>query len=153
MTEIRCATTVQASQAATFDTFCDFARAAEMIPAIQRIEMLTPGPVGVGTRFRETRRMYGKEATEQMTVTVFDRPRHLELAADSHGTDYRARYAFKPEGSSTRVEMVFAATPRTMMARIMNVVMGPMIRSSMQKMMQADMDGAKAYIERQKGGG
>ena len=45
----------------------DFANAPKRIKSILRVNVLTPGPVGVGTRFTETRVMFGREATETRT--------------------------------------------------------------------------------------
>lgn len=55
--------------AVVHDALCDMDRALHWMPGIQRIEILTPGPFGVGTRWRETRKMFGKEAAETFTVT------------------------------------------------------------------------------------
>jgi len=147
MTRIRAETVVNAAQTAVFDTFTDFLKTADMVTAIERIEMLTPPPIGVGTRFRETRIMLGKQASEEMTVFVFDRPRLCELQASSHGMLYRSAYEFVPQGGATRVTLTFEGTPQTLVARILGALMGPMIRSSMQKMMKKDMEDVKAHIE------
>ena len=49
-----------------FEVFSDIPRSHEMVDQIVRIEMLTDGPVGVGTRWRETRMMFKREATEEL---------------------------------------------------------------------------------------
>lgn len=69
MTPIRMSTTIQAPPERAFAAFADFPHAARSVSGIERIEMLTDGPVGAGTRFRETRIMFGREATEEMKVT------------------------------------------------------------------------------------
>ena len=51
-----------------FAVFTDLHRAAERIRGIERLEVLTDGPVGKGTRFRETRIMFRREATEEHRV-------------------------------------------------------------------------------------
>src|SRR5262245_14688938 len=86
-----------------FDRLTDFARAPERIPAIKRVEVLTPGPVGVGTKFRETRMMFKREATEQMEVVAFDRPKLVELRAISCGAEYRSTFRVAPDGTGTRL--------------------------------------------------
>ena len=75
---------------------------------IERVEILTPGPVAVGTRFRETRIMFGRRATEEMTVAELDPPRRLVLTAYNHGTAYRAEHLFAPEGDGTGLTLIFA---------------------------------------------
>ncbi len=50
----------------TFEAFCELDKAVERIPGITALEVLTDGPFGEGTRWRETRLMFKKEATEEM---------------------------------------------------------------------------------------
>ena len=66
--------TVAAPAARVFERATDIRSWQDTIDAIDRIEMLAEGPAGVGTRFRETRTMMGKEAREEMEVTAFEPP-------------------------------------------------------------------------------
>jgi carbon monoxide dehydrogenase subunit G len=125
----------------------DLRRAPEVITAIVKMEVLTSGPVGVGTRFRETRVMFGREATEEMTITAFEPPKGYTLSAESHGSRYHTELSFAPEGQGTRVTFTFQGTPVTLMARVMSVLMRPMINSAM-KACAKDLDDIKAAIER-----
>jgi carbon monoxide dehydrogenase subunit G len=130
----------------------DFRRAPETIAAIVKMEMLTDGPVRVGTRFRETRVLFGRAATEEMTVTALEPPKRYTLAAESHGSRYHTELSFAPDGQGTRVTMTFAATPVTFMARVMSVLMRPMMKS-MVKMCAKDLDDLKAAIESDRNAG
>jgi len=65
---------IEAPREVVFDAALDLHSAAENIGAITKMEVLTDGPIGLGTRFRETRVMFRKEATELMEITVFERP-------------------------------------------------------------------------------
>ena len=137
---------VAASLEAVFTRAADFANAADTISAITKMEMLTEGPVGVGTRFRETRLMFGREATEEMTVAAFDPPRSYLLHAQSHGSDYRSQMSFEPNGDGTDVVMTFEATPLTLVAKVMSIIFKPMMKS-MGKMILKDLDDLKAAVE------
>jgi hypothetical protein len=128
----------------------DFRRACETVNAIVKMEVLTSGPVGVGTRFRETRMMFGREATEEMTVTAFEPPRGYTLSAESHGSRYHTELSFAPDGQGTRMAMTFQGTPVSFMARVMSVLMRPMMKSVM-KMCAKDLDDIKAAAERDYG--
>jgi hypothetical protein len=125
----------------------DFRRAPETISAIVKMDLLTDGPVRIGTRFRETRVLFGREATEEMTVTAFEPPKRYTLGAESHGSRYVTELSFAPDGQGTRVTMTFAATPVTFMARVMSVLMRPMTKGLV-KMCAKDLDDMKAAIER-----
>ena len=131
-----------------FAVASDFAGAAERIDGILRVEMLTPGPLAVGTRFRETRKMFGKEASEEMTVVELDAPRRYVLLAESHGSRYRSELRFEPEGAGTEIVMTFRGEPLTLAAKVMSVLMKPMLES-MVKLCARDLADLKRWIEAQ----
>ena len=137
---------IAASPEKVFAAASDFGNAAKMIPGILRTEVLTPGPVGVGTRFRETRKMFGKEATEEMTVAEFEPPRRYVLLAESHGSRYRSELRFEPDGAGTEVVMSFRGEPLTAVAKVMSVLMKPMMKS-MSKLCAKDLADLKRSIE------
>ncbi len=74
-----CEQQVAAPPEKVFAMMSDFANAPQRISGISKVEMLTDGAVGVGTKFKETRVMLGKEATETMEVTTFD-PNKIAVA-------------------------------------------------------------------------
>lgn len=121
--------------------------APRFIRAIKSLEVLTPGPVGKGTRFRETRTMFGRDATEEMEVTEFEPPRRFVLGARNHGCRYRSEMLFRPAGSGTEVEMSFTGEPLTFAAKVMSVVLRPMMKS-MAKICAKDLEDLKAAVER-----
>lgn len=141
---------VNAPPERVFAAFADIPRAAERISGIARVEMLTDGPTGVGTRWRETRRMYGSEATEEMWIAEFDPPRSYAVEAESHGTRYRSVLTFAPEGGGTRVAMSFEGTPVSFAARLFSVL-GGLMAGSVRRMIRADLEDAKRSVEREAG--
>ena len=52
-----------------FETIADIENLKRAIPHIIDIEFLSQTRTGIGTRFRETRLMKGKEATTELEVT------------------------------------------------------------------------------------
>ncbi len=122
----------------------------EAISGITGVEVLTEGPIGLGTRFRETRVMFGRPATEEMEFLAFDPPRSYLVGCDSHGCRYRSLFSFEAEEGGTRVEMEFEAVPLTFMAKIMSFIMKPMMKS-MHKIMRQDLEDLKAAIEARQG--
>jgi carbon monoxide dehydrogenase subunit G len=137
---------IAAPQEKVLDHATDIAKWPERMEGIVRVEMLTPGPVSVGTRFRETRVMFKREATEEMEVTGFDRPHSYAVGAESHGCKYRTEFTFKPNSGGTDVEMVFEATPVTVLAKTMSAMMKPML-GKMAEICGKDLDDLKASIE------
>ncbi|WP_240436799.1 SRPBCC family protein [Streptomyces sporangiiformans] len=82
-----------------------------VLSGVDRVEVLTEGPFTVGTRWRETRRMFGKRATEEMRVTACEPPSRYVVEAHAQGTRYVSEFALSEEGpGSTTVRMTFTAT-------------------------------------------
>ncbi|NOT00066.1 MAG: hypothetical protein HOP29_05520 [Phycisphaerales bacterium] len=137
---------IAAGPETVFERASDFHHAPQVIPAIVRVEMLTDGPVRVGTRFRETRMMFKREATETMEVLEFERPHRYLLGMESCGCRYRTEFRFTPNGQGTNVQMQFDGRPLTFFAKVMSVLMKPMMKS-LAKMVEKDLDDLKAAIE------
>ncbi|MDT9691176.1 SRPBCC family protein [Streptomyces sp. P9(2023)] len=103
---------IEVSPGPVWEALTDLAEMPRMLSGVERVEVLTDGGFGVGTRWRETRRMMGKEATEEMTVTEAEPPDRYVTVADSHGMHYVSEIALRPAGDgATTVRMTFSATP------------------------------------------
>ncbi len=146
MSKIQTSTHVAAPVDRVFEAWCDFEKAAERVQGIARIEMLTEGPVRVGTRFRETRVMFGREATEEMEVTALVPNERMTVSAFSCGAEFDSHFHFHPDGSGTRVDLELQTRPVTLWAKITSPL-GRLMMGSMKKMIQADMDQLKAVCE------
>jgi len=70
---------VEAPPDAAFSTAIDISNWPRFISSVQSVELLTPGPVAAGTRFRETRSMFGRQASEDMTLAQIDPPRYVAI--------------------------------------------------------------------------
>src|SRR5262249_42210999 len=119
---------------------------SERIPSIKRIEMLTNGPVGVGTRFKETRNMFGKEATETMEVTAFDPPRSYALGCNSCGCIYDSRLDFIPSAGGTKVTMSFNVKAVSFFAKLMSPL-SRLFSGMMRKCFEGDLEAVKKAAE------
>jgi hypothetical protein len=137
---------IQAPAGRVFAAATDFARAPEIIRSIRKVEMLTDGPLRVGTRFRETRILFSREATEELEVTSFEPPHRFALGCENHGCRFHTETTFTSNGTGTDVEMRFQATPLTLAAKMMSAAMKPMM-SSVASECAGDLDDLKAAIE------
>ena len=133
----------------TFEVFSNLERAAERVTGIQSLELLTPAPVGIGTRFRETRVMFGKEATEEMEITSFEPGRSYTTEAYSCGCHYKTIIDFLPDGGGTRVVMTMSTTPLTLGAKLFSPLMGVFAKAAMKKCIGADFSELGAFAESQ----
>lgn len=94
----------------------DFANAAGRIKAITKVEIVTPGPVGAGTRFREWR---GRHAVD-MEIAAWSAPRSYSLRGRAMGTEFLSEIRCVPDGTGTRLEMEIRAHPRTFGAKLLS---------------------------------
>ncbi|MGJ8529241.1 SRPBCC family protein [Maritalea sp.] len=134
-------------QQTAFNVISDFPNAANYIDGILKVEMLTDGPVAVGSRVRETRIMMGREATEEMEVTQMDAPDTFVVKAFSRGTEYITTYTLEPAGDYTKVTLHFRATPKTFMSKVMAAVFSRMM-PTIADLMQKDLIQASIEAER-----
>jgi hypothetical protein len=129
-----------------FDHLTDFRRAPEYVRGIKKVELLTDGPVGVGTRFKETRIMFKREATETMEVTAFERPRGYTLTCESCGCQSVSTFCLVGRGSGTDVEMNLEVKGLTLFGRIMGFLMRPMMKMCMKEIAK-DLEDIKRAVE------
>lgn len=137
---------VNAPPERVFAVTSDIPRWPDVIGAITRIDMLTPGPVAAGTRFREVRTMFGREAVEEMTVAEFTPPEHFALTAENHGTRFKAIHTFAREGAGTRLRLDFEGVPLTLAARLLRPL-GSRMKRSVMRQLEADLAGLKRAAE------
>ena len=130
-----------------FAAVADVATLPMRIPEVKAVEVLTPGPVGVGTRFTETRKVFGREATETFEVTVFAPPAKLTLVTVSCGMEYAAEHRFLPDGGGTLVELELRFRARSLYAKLMRPL-GWLMRGMMRKALAKDLDALAAAVEK-----
>ena len=91
-----------------FQGLTNLENAHAWMPGLIRVERLSGTAAGVGSRWRETRKMYGTEATEEFEVTAFEPPSRFGLRVDgSKGSSgsgiYTFDYRLSADGGGTRV--------------------------------------------------
>lgn len=139
---------INAAPEKVFAVSTDLGSYPTMVPAITRVEVLTPGPVGNGTRFRETRLMFGKEATETMEFSDLRPAKGYTIGCTSCGVRYTTRFTFRPTSGGTELAMDIDCTPVSLFAKVMSPITGFMMRGAMKKMLDADLDCIKKAAER-----
>lgn len=147
--KISLVTQVDAAPEAVFEIMADVPRWPQHFTKIQSVEVLTPGPVATGTRFREVRMMFGKSATEEMTVAEIVPPQRLVLTAHSHGTAYRAEHIVEPSSAGSTLTFVFEGRPVSLLARLMTPL-GWLFVGHVKKELAADLHDLKRAAERQR---
>ena len=127
----------------------DIERWPELISGIEGVHLLTDSPFGRGTRWRETRRMFGSEATEEMWVAEVEPGRSYTVEAENHGARYISTFTFTPAGAGQTEGMVtFTAEPRTKVARVLGTLTSAVAARSIAKTLKADLEDLGAAAER-----
>ncbi|MBX3403727.1 MAG: SRPBCC family protein [Phycisphaeraceae bacterium] len=146
MNEISVTKRINAPREKVFALFADLRNGSRHVSGILKLEVLTEGPIGKGTRFRETRRMFGKEATETMEIVEFSPPSGYTVTANSCGCAYRSTFTFTGVGDATDAEMRFSATPQSFLAKIMSPL-AAMMSNTMRKLIDTDLEDLKRVAE------
>lgn len=138
---------VSAPPERVFAALTDVDRIAEWLPGHVRVERLTDGPVRVGSKWRETRKVFKKDSTEEFEVVAMEAPWRLGLRCDgTKGTSGRGEYLFtyrmSPEGDRTRVHV--DAEIRGM-GPFMSLF-GWLVKGMFRKMMAKDLDALSAHL-------
>lgn len=144
--KIETATVIRAPVEVVFDLLADIPAWPEVIPAITRIEVLNGDAIAVGTNFRETRVMFGREAHEVMTVAEMERPFRLVLTAENHGARYRAEHRLAPASEGARLALSFEGIPITFAARLFQPI-GRLMLPRVRRMLEEDLDALRTVAE------
>jgi hypothetical protein len=146
MAKLELTVDVAAPPERTFAVFTDLEKAPETVDGIVKLELLTEGPVGAGTRFRETRIMFKRECTEEMEITEFEPGERYAVEAETCGSHFRTVFTFAPSGEGTRVTMTTGTKALTFFAKLMSPL-GGLMMGPVKKVMLADMEALKAAAE------
>ena len=133
---------------AVWRAITDIESCESMIYSILAIEVLEKPANGfVGFKWKETRKMFGKEETETMWITEAVENQYYCAQAQSHGCVYLSRLSLSESAGKTLLTMSFSAQAQTFGAKLMSALMGFMIKNAMKKELQKDLADIKRFVE------
>ncbi|MFQ5843425.1 MAG: SRPBCC family protein [Planctomycetota bacterium] len=144
MIRITVTRTIASPVEVVFATAADIRRFSKALPHIVRFEFLSEVRSGVGTRFRETRLMRGKEQTTELEVTEYIQDDRIRMVADSHGTVWDTVFTVAPNEGGTTLAMTMDARAYKLFPRLLN----PLVMGMIKKAVERDMDLVKAFCEK-----
>ena len=136
--------TINAPIETVFSAISDVDHFAEVRPQVVKIDYLSEIHSGVGTRFRETRRMKGKDTTNDLEITEYEPGRRIRFVTASHGTTWDSIYIVKPQAPGTVLALTMEATSETWLPKIMVLLISGVLQTAL----EGDMDTVKAFCER-----
>ncbi len=105
-----------------------------------KLEQITEGPLRLGSRFREIRRINGRDSEIQGEITTLEPNKRLETKTMTQ-PQARVSYFLEPEQNGTRLSYKFALETHGLMR-----LMEPMIASSIKKDTAADFETLKRML-------
>jgi uncharacterized protein YndB with AHSA1/START domain len=101
---------IEAPVEEVFDTVADSRNEPRFNPDMKDVELLTPPPIGAGTRFQAT---MGAAGTPMLVeLTEVDRPRRLRSQTSSELMDTSGTLSFAPDGQATVMSWDWDVTPK-----------------------------------------
>ncbi len=147
MGRINLSISINAAQQTVFNVVSDVENSPDRIDWFEKVNMLTDGPVRVGTKWRETRHMNNRQSVEEWEMTAFENPNYLSAYCDSHGYDVEWTMRVDPEGDGSKLTLDMTTRPRTFVGKLMTPVEWFM-SGMMKKIVLKDLESTKAYIEK-----
>lgn len=131
-----------------WETIIDIEGSKDVISGIVDVEVLTKPKAGIiGLKWKETRLMFGKEASEVMWITESKEGVYYQTRAESHGSVYISRLSLEKVNGATLLTMAFTGEAQTIPVKILSVCMSPFMKSPMKKMMMKDLEDIKKHVE------
>lgn len=137
---------ISATPEEVFAVVADLQNAPNNIKGIEALEILTEGPIGTGTRFRETRNILGTQGTDELEITQFDPPHGYVVECESSGTHFRTEFQLIPDIYGTHLRVNCDAQPKTIVAKMLFPI-ATFMSNTTQKCIDAVLEEIKRVAE------
>ena len=139
---------IDAPRGKIWTVITDIENAANRISAIEKIEILeNPADSLVGLKWKETRTMFGKSATEVMWIVEAVENEFYDVRAESCGTRYSTKFSISEEGNRNTLSVDFSGEPRTFLGKLLAAPMGLIFKGAMENELIRDLSEIKEAID------
>jgi carbon monoxide dehydrogenase subunit G len=140
---------IHASPDKVWAVVSDIPGSAATLSGINAVQMLTDGPYGEGTRWKETRTMMGRAETVEMWVDQADPPRSTTVKANQAGADYTTRFSLAERDGGTDLTLTFGAdvVKPTVLSKVTMALFGKIGMSITRKALAKDLAEIAAKAE------
>jgi uncharacterized protein YndB with AHSA1/START domain len=125
-----------------FDFVADERNEPQYNRRMTKAEKITPGPVGVGTRFRSVMTGVGRAAEMTIDFTGYEQPRRLVSATHLSNMDIKGTLLSEPLPEGTRMRWVWNLEPHGFYR-----FLGPLVRWMGERQERAIWTGLKQLLE------
>lgn len=125
----------------------DIKNSVNNISGIKKIDILEEGSPFKGLKWKETREMFGKEATEIMWIHDCQEYKYYHVRAESHGSKYYTNFYLLEHTGITKLTMEFSAEILSPIAKILNFIIGWMFKKATIQALKKDLEDIKKAVE------
>lgn len=127
-----------------FDFVADERNEPRYNPRMLRVEQISAGPIGRGTRFRAASRSMGRTVEMTIEFTAYERPRRLASATHLATMDIQGILTFDPVPEGARMRWSWELEPQGMLK-----LMTPLVAWVGRRQEESIWAGLKRYLEAQ----
>ena len=139
---------INGSKEQIWDVTTNIENSVNVINGIEKIEILNKTENDfIGLKWRETRTLFGKTATEVMWIIDAKENEYYKTQAESHGALYISTISMKENGDKSLLTMEFSAKPLTFLSKLMYFTTGFMFKNATVKALQEDLNDIKKAVE------
>src|SRR5262245_1581064 len=129
-----------------FKVFTDFSHASDRVSGIKKLELLTAEPVGLRTRWIETREVLGRLDSAEMEITAYERNRMYTITHHKAGVRIDTTFWFEPNGDDTKVSVEFELDPAGLPPGLL-APLGWAVAGKVQNVLNHDLADLKKFAE------
>ncbi|GGC77176.1 hypothetical protein GCM10007216_04620 [Thalassobacillus devorans] len=139
---------IQVPQQKAYKSLLDLDAAEHWMNGLVQMERLDEGPIKEGSEWKETRKMFGKEASEYFEVVELVEPDKIVLRCDgTKGTtgkgEFMFTYLIHSSGDSSDIVLNGEINELSGFSK----VVGKLMAGSFKKACAKDLDALKSYLE------
>lgn len=139
---------IKAPKEQVWKVITDIENSENTITGIDDIEILNkPIDSIVGLKWKETRKIFGKSATEIMWITEAKENNYYKTRAESNGAIYQTVLKISDKEKDTILKMEFSSVAISLKGKIMAFIFGGMLSKSMKKLVEKDLIDIKTAVE------
>ena len=133
MIAIKASETITSPVTRVFDFVADFEHAPQWQSGVGQSTVMTPGPIGKGTRFSETHKLGFRSVATVLEITDYQANRLVAFQATSAGPlTCEGRFAFEPAADGTHIDLSARMT-LTGVWRLLTPLLAGMIKRETRK--------------------